>query len=188
MKALLILLVLLGTTRTAAAGCPRPGAPLDEVCRPWTAMLLPTAFAAVYLPGDDTGPWLGGGVEVTALAWSDSSEALGPSHGRIRFDIGILRSGDEDIGSMVMYRGGAQVSIERNAARRWLIPYVATDLGGLWTDALGSRAFVDAGLGVYLLHRRSLILDLEATYLLPFADVDDVAGVRGQLSLSVALW
>ncbi len=150
-------------------------------------MFLPTVFGMVYAPSDASGPWYGGGVEV-ASAWSDNTPAFGPSQGKLRFDIGALRSGAMDTGTMVMYRGGAQVSFERNASRPWLIPYFDADVGGLWTSATGSRAFVDAGLGVYVWHQRSVIVDLEVDGLLPFSDPGKLGGVRGQLAVSFALW
>ena len=182
----LIVLVVAAPGVAAAEPCPR--VPMDEVCRPWTAMLLPSAFVTAYAPRDAMGPWLGGGVEVVGFAWSDPSPAFGPSHGKLRFDIGLLRASEDGAGSMVMYRGGAQVAFERNASRRWLIPYATANLGGLWTEATRGRGFVDGGAGVYLVHRRGLIVDLEATYLLPFAEPDELSGFRTQLAVSVALW
>ncbi len=185
-RPLIALALLAATAAPARADCPRT--PADEVCRPWAAMLLPTAFGVVYAPGDDAGTWLGGGFEVVALAWSDSSPAFGPSHGKLRFDMGVLRSGRDGAGSMVMYRSGAQVSIERNAARRYLIPYLGGDLGGLWTEGTGKRWFMDFGGGVYLLHRRAFIVDLEAVWLIPFSDPGLMGGLRAQLAVSFALW
>ena len=151
-------------------------------------MLLPTAFAAMYAPQDGSGPWYGGGIEAVLLAWSDNSQAFGPSQGRIRFDVGALGSSKMDTSTMVMYRGGAQVSIERNASRQWLIPYFDVDLGGLWTSQTGSRAFVDGGVGVYVLHRRGTIVDLEVDGLLPFREPQQLGGARVQLAVSYSLW
>ena len=177
--------LLLVATRTAHAECPTT--PDDRVCRPWSALLLPTAFAVMYAPNDAQGPWYGGGLEAVT-AWSDNSPAFGPSHGKLRFGAAVLRSSEMDAGTMVMYRGGAQVSFERNASRDFLIPYFAVDLGGLWSSATGSRAFVDGGVGVYILHRRSLIVDLEVAGLLPFRDPSRLGGARTQLAVSFALW
>jgi hypothetical protein len=185
-KTSIAIALLLLAARGAHAGCPHT--PTDDVCRPWTAMLLPTAFGAVYAPRDLGGTWYGGGVELALLTWSDSSDAFGPSHGRLRLDIGALSSSQDGAGTMAMYRGGAQVSIERNAARPWLVPYVAGDVGGLWTDATGRRWFVDAGLGVYLVHRRAFVVDLEGVYLLPFSHPGEASGFRTELALSFALW
>jgi hypothetical protein len=177
-------LVVMALGRPAAAGCPDEPAAL---CRPYTALLLPSAFAVAYAP-DDLGTWYGGGAEILLLTWSDNSPAFGPSQGKLRFDVAMLGTDTEGAGPMVMYRGGAAVSFERNASRQWLIPWAGANLGGLWTDATGSKAFVDAGGGVYLLYLRSLIVDLEVSWVFPFNDADRLAGLRGQLAVSFSLW
>jgi len=43
-------------------------------------------------------------------------------------------------------------------------------------------------LGVYIVHRRSMIVDLEITALLPFRDASTLGGVDTKLGLSFALW
>jgi hypothetical protein len=182
-RCLIALVVLVPTI--ARADCPTT--PDDPVCRPWAALLMPSAFGMVYAPNDAAGPWYGGGLEA-ATVWSDNSQEFGPSHGKLRFDLGALRSTTSGAGTMVMYRGGAQVSFERNPSRQWLIPYFDFDVGGLWTKASGSHLFGDGGVGVYLAHRRTLVVDVELDGLLPFSGVDQLGGVRAQLSASFALW
>jgi hypothetical protein len=175
---------VLAASATANADCPTT--PDDAVCRPWSAVLMPTVFGAFYAPHRLGSTWAGAGVEAILLAWSDSSPAFGPSHGKIRGDIAWL--GGDMSASMVMYRGGAQVSFERNPSRRWLIPYFAVDVGQLWTDATGFRGFVDGGVGAYVVHRRGVIVDLEVVGLLPFHDPATLGGVKTRLAASFALW
>jgi hypothetical protein len=153
-------LVAIALSVPAAAHAERcPTTPDDPVCRPWSAVLLPTAYAGMYAPSD--GPmFYGGGVEAVLLAWSDNSQAFGPSQG----------------------------AFERNASRAYGIPYFAADLGGLWSEATGRRWFVDAGIGVYVIHRRGFVLDVEVTGVLPFQDPDQLGGVTSRLALSFALW
>jgi hypothetical protein len=91
-------------------------------------------------------------------------------------------------GTIVMYRTGAQVAFERNASRSFGIPYFAADFGGLWSEATGRRWFVDAGIGIYLVHRRGIILDAEVTGILPFQDPDKLGGITSRLALSFSLW
>lgn len=150
-------------------------------------MLLPTAYGGLYAPREG-GTFFGGGLEAVLLAWSDNSPAFGPGQGRIRFDIGVYDGTEMDAGTLVMYRTGAQVAFERNASRAYGIPYFAVDLGGMWSEALGRRWFVDGGVGVYLLHRRGFILDAEVTGLIPFKDASTLGGVTSRLALSFALW
>jgi hypothetical protein len=182
---LVIAAVLAGASR-AHAECPTT--PDDPVCRPWSATLLPTVFGAMYAPRGLPGTYFGGGAEAVLLAWSDNSDAYGPSQGRLRLDVAYLASSEMNTGGMVMYRGGAQVGFERNASRAWGIPYFTADLGGLWSDATGRRWFVDGGLGLYVVHRRNLIVDLEITGILPFSNPDQLGGLATRLGLSFAVW
>jgi hypothetical protein len=177
-----LVVVMLVGSRAARAECPT--SPDDDVCKPWSAVLVPTAVGAIYMPNE--GPtFYGGGFEAIGLAWSDNSEAFGPSQGRIRVDFKYLRGDDV---AMVMSRTGAQVSFERNASRAFGIPYFATDIGVLWTEATGRRWFVDAGVGIYLVHKRSFVVDAEVTGLLPFKDPDVLGGVTSRIGVSFALW
>jgi hypothetical protein len=177
---------LLAAASTARAECPTT--PDDPVCRPWSAVLLPTAFGAMYAPHGLDGQFYGGGLEAVLLAWSDNSAAFGPSQGRVRLDVSYLTGTAMDAGAMVMYRGGAQVAFERNASRAYAIPYFAADLGGLWSDATGRRWYADAGVGLYLVHLRGMVLDLEVTGVLPFRDPETLGGLSTRLGLSFALW
>ena len=150
-------------------------------------MLLPTAFAAMYAPHGLDSQFYGGGLELVLLAWSDNSDAYGPSQGRVRIDVSYL-GGTMSAGSMVMYRGGAQLAFERNASRAYGIPYFTADVGGLWSSATGRRWYADGGVGIYVVHRRNVIVDLEVTGILPFSDPQTLAGVATRLGLSFALW
>jgi hypothetical protein len=178
-----VAVVLVALAGGARAECPTT--PDDPVCRPWSASLLPTVYGGVYAPLEGSA-FVGGGIEAILLAWSDNSPAYGPSQGRVRFDIGALAG--VDAGTLVMYRIGAQVAFERNASRAYAIPYFAADFGGLWSDATGRRWFVDGGLGLYVIHHRSLIVDAEVTGLVPFKDPDALGGVTARLAVSFALW
>jgi hypothetical protein len=182
----LITTVVVATTAVVRAECPTQ--PSDPTCRPWTAIAMPTLFATAYRPADAGGWWYGAGLEAAFLTWSDNSPTFGPSHGKLRLDVAILRSSSDDRVTMAMYRGGGEVSFERNASRTTLIPYFAVDLGGIWTEATGSRIFVDGGLGLYLWHRRGVVFSVEAVAVLPFSDPDTLAGIRTQLTGSVSLW
>lgn len=61
MKSALAIAVVVATTTLARAECPTT--PDDKVCRPWAAVMLPTAFGVFYAPSDAGGPWYGGGIE-----------------------------------------------------------------------------------------------------------------------------
>jgi hypothetical protein len=171
---------------SARAECPTT--PDDAVCRPWSALLLPTAFGGLYSPHGLSTTYVGGGVEAVLLAWSDNTSAFGPSQGRVRLDVGLFDSTSASQSALVMFRTGAQVSFERNASRAYGIPFFVADVGALWTSGIGRRWFVDGGVGVYVLHRRSFIVDVEVTAILPFSDPKTFGGIQSRIGLSFALW
>jgi hypothetical protein len=175
----------------AWAACPDDGFPDRSVCDPHAATWMPTVFGAAYFAGMDdvTTEWAGGGAELVLLTWATNSPTFGPSHGRVRMDVGLFRSlGDDDAQTLVMYRAGAAVSFERNASRRLFVPYFLADLGGIWTDALGTNAFVDGGIGIYLYYGRSIIFDVEGSWVLPLSEADALGGPQLRASLSFSLW
>lgn len=173
---------------SAHASCPDDGSPDRSVCRPVTSLLVPTVIGIGYFPGGAMGSWYGGGVEVVGLTWGDSSPAFGPSHGKLRFDVGLLRSTTDGAGTMVQYRGGVQVSFEKNPSRSWLIPYFSVDLGALWVRGPGTEAFTGAGAGAYLYYSARLVVDVGGGWILPFSDVELLHGPTAHAAVSVALW
>lgn len=183
-------LVLAGTLAAPAhARCPVDGSPSQSVCKPYAAMLLPSAAGVAYMPGGEAmGPWYGGGVQLVLFTWSDNSDRFGPGQGKIFFDLDMLASGDDGAGKMVMFRGGANVSFERNASRSWLIPFFGFGVGSLREQSIGMHGFAEGLLGIHALYMPNFILDIEGGYVFPFSDVDLLAGFRTQLTASFALW
>jgi hypothetical protein len=182
-------IALCGAAAVAEARCPVDGSPSVEVCRYSSALLMPSAFAALYAPrGDGLGTFTGGGLEVVLFTWSDSSESFGPGQGKLHLDVALLRSSEDAPGLMTQFSGGVTLAFERNASRSWLIPTYAVAGGALRERNLATRGFVDGGLGVYLYYSRRLIVDARATYLIPWSDPDELAGFRAKLAVSAALW
>ena len=148
---------------------------------------MPTAFGSLYAPRNAP-TFFGGGFEAIWIAWSDNSEAFGPSQGRFRSAFTYFEGNGMEAGALVMAKTGAQVAFERNASRAYGIPYFATDIGLLWSEPTGRRWFVDAGVGIYFVHKRMFIIDAEVTGLLPFRDPDVLGGIVSRIAVSFALW
>lgn len=171
------------------AKCPKDGSPSRDVCKFWSAMLMPGVAGFGYLPGDDAmGPWLGGGLRIAAYTWSDNSAAFGPSQGKIFLDLGLLGSGEDDTGRMSLFRSGINLSFEGNASRDWLIPYYGVAMGRVAERNLAVHWFAEAVLGVHALYRPSFHIDIEGGYALPFSDVDTMAAPTVQVAMSMTLW
>jgi hypothetical protein len=187
-RLLMATLAIAASSRSAAASCPDSGSPDKTVCRPVSSLFMPSGIGVAYMPGGTLGNWFGGGVEIVTLTWGDSSPAFGPSHGKLRMDFGLLTSTAEGQGLMVQYRGGVQVSFEKNPSRNWLIPYFQFDAGALWVRALGSEGFVDAGVGAYLYYSPRLIFDVGGGWVIPFSDADLLHGPTAHVALGISLW
>lgn len=168
------------------AEAPRPAPAFNE---PFATSFVPSAQGLAYFPlGKGVGPWYGGGVEVVLFTWSNNADTFGPSQGKIRLDVGGLAPARDEQRAMVLYRGGAAVSFERNAGRSWLIPYFAADAGGLHARGAGGRAFADASLGLYVLYTRNVMVDAEGSFVFPLGAFDRFAGPKATLTASFSLW
>jgi len=170
--------------RTALAKCPESN-PGDTLCEPVVSYFMPAVAGVAYF-SHTGGPYLGGGVELALLAWSNNNDAFGPSQGRVRATFAYLAGpGDRRV---ALYHVGALVSFEGNASRRFLIPYFSGAIGGIYETDLGGQAAADASLGLFLVHTRRFIVDAEGGAILPFTAVDQLVGGRVQLTASFSLW
>jgi hypothetical protein len=168
-------LVFVASPRDARADCPDER---DEVlCEPHGLLLQPSLSAnALFTHG--LGAYLGPGLGFALFDWKSPGEASGPSDGKIRLDVSVLVSERDTSRLAVPFRLGTALSFEQHASRRFLIPYFAADFGGLYESVLRTRMFVDAGLGLYLVHTRKVNVELEGTYLIPFSAVSELHGPK----------
>lgn len=168
-------LVLGAEARDARADCPDER---DEVlCEPHGRLLQPSLTgSALFTHG--VGAYLGPGLGLSLFDWKSPGEASGPSDGKIRLDVSVLVSERDTSRLAVPFRLGTALSFEQHASRRFLIPYFAADFGGLYESVLHTRMFVDAGLGLYLVHTRTVNVELEGTYLIPFSAVSELHGPK----------
>jgi hypothetical protein len=170
----------------AAVGCPAAEPEAErELCRFRPYVVAPALVAESLVPSDETS-WWGGGVRLVLYGWSDNNERPGPGQGAIFTQFSMLgRSGSDD--HLYLMRAGATLSFERNAARRWLIPYYGVAAGAMHEDR-GTHGLVEATVGAYLLHSRHLVVAVDGGYLLPFSQIEELGGFHVQLSLTAIPW
>jgi hypothetical protein len=164
-----------------------PPPSLDDTCIEQNIFLMPGAYASYFQPNAHLGPFMGGGVQIAPFQWSHNNDHFGPSQGGVFFQAAFLDS-PVTHGVMAMYEGGAMASLERNASRRWVIPYFGATMGGLTQSALGKSAFVYPFGGVHVFWHRDLMVDADAGYHFPFENVDQLRGPRAQLTARFSLW
>jgi hypothetical protein len=183
----------LASVATLAASLLAPresaAAPNEALPEPYSASLVPSVMGVFYVPrGDELGARAGAGAEIVFFTWANHSDNFGPAEGKIRFDVaGLWEPGDSDVW-MILYRGGASLSLERNPRRNWLVPYFSADIGGIHDHSLGGSFFLDPGGGLYVVYVKNFIVDVEAGYLFALADADNLSGFKSHLTVSFALW
>jgi hypothetical protein len=173
----------------APAARPSDAAPpsLDDTCIERNIYLMPGAFTTFFQPSARLGPFVGGGVQISPYQWSHNNDRFGPSQGGLFFQAALLGSPSSP-GAMALFEVGATASFERNASRRWLIPYFGGTAGTLAQSALGKSAYVYPFAGIHIYWHRDLMVDADAGYHFPFEDIDRARGPRGQLTARFSLW
>lgn len=184
-------LLVLALAAPAWAKCPSEGTPSRNVCKHVDAFFMPGLIGMGYFPADRAayGRWLGAGVQIVPFLWSHNTDKFGPGQGKLIFDIGLLSSTKSELGKMLLYRFGGQLSFERNASRSFAIPFFGVTFGGIHEETLlDDQAFFEATLGLHAVYLENVVVTLEGGYLFPFDQVDDLAGFRATLAANFTLW
>jgi hypothetical protein len=183
-------LLLVLAPRSAAARCPQSGWPDDGACAQVDAYFMPGVVGLGYFPvGSALGDsFLGAGVQIVPFLWSHNTERFGPGQGKLVFDIGLLRSDQEDVDRLLLYRYGAQLSFERNASRSFAIPFFGFMVGGLQQTLIEHVGFIETTLGLHAVFMKNVTATLEGGYLFPFDKVDELAGYRATAAVNFTAW
>ncbi len=150
----------------------------------------PGAGYSFYAPkaSDSLGRFSGVVIEYLIWAGVRQNEDRGPSHTRLYTKINILKSDKNNVSDMFMYGAGLNFSFERNPKRSYLIPYFGIELGGISQRNIGSTFQMTPLLGVHLLARRNIFVNLHGGYVYPINDFERLQGYFGQLGINFALW
>jgi hypothetical protein len=159
----------------------------DDDCIEREIHFMPGAFGTYYLPKGAPAAFAGAGVQIAPYQWSHNNDRFGPSQGSFYAQAALLQS-PRASGTMALFEVGATASFERNASRRWLIPYFGATVGGVSQPDLGTSVFTYPMGGLHLYWHRNLMLDAEGGYHFPFQDIDKTRGPRGQLTARFSLW
>jgi hypothetical protein len=164
----------------------------DPEERDWNTFLMPGAGMSILSPASNTwGTFVGGGVEFLIAAWIHSNENRGPSHGRIILKLDILKPSRQE-GAALQAALGVDLSIERNPARSWLVPFYGLDTGLLVHRSFESNTvgYVTPLFGIHGFSTRNLFISASVGYLLPMSSryFDELRSVQGSLSVDFSLW
>ncbi|MCS6821323.1 MAG: hypothetical protein NZ551_05570 [Microscillaceae bacterium] len=152
---------------------------------------MPGLGYGFYFPKaqDSLGFFRGMVVEFLFYADVSQNETTGPSHVRAYGKLHLMNSSKENVKNIFTYYSvGLDMSIERNPKRTFLIPYFGLETGGISNAQLGTSWHFTPILGVHLLSRQNIFINLQGAYLYPVKNFDILQGYMGKLSINFSLW
>jgi hypothetical protein len=162
------------------------------------SFFMPGIGASFWVPGSPSlyGVFAGFSVEFLGVRWVHLNDKRGPSHGRIYLAFDVLfssantPSGANPVDPVFMPVLGVDLSLERNPARRFLIPYFGLDGGALFQKQITTLGFMTAYGGVHFYSSRNVEIGLKAGYMFPFTSEQfgQVAGFRARLTADISFW
>jgi len=157
-----------------------------EICEEHDIYLMPALTGHMFSPAGG-GTFFGAGAQVSPYIWNHNNDNFGPGQGALFLQASLLRSASSPA-SMALFEGGMSLSIERNASRRWLIPFFGFTLGYATHAELPNTGFVHGLAGLHVYWHPNATIDLSGGYQLPFTSLDEMRGPRALASMRFSLW
>lgn len=156
------------------------------------SFFMPGVGYSLWVPGDvpTYGVFQGFTIEFLGVRWVHQNDKRGPSHGRIYLDFDVLFSTEKNIDPAFMPLIGFDLSIERNPARRFLIPHFGMEGGALFQKQVTTLGLITPFAGIHFFSTRNFEIGAKVGYMLPFTSEQfaQVAGLRARLSADVSFW
>lgn len=153
---------------------------------------MPGVGYSLWVPGSTSlyGVFNGFSIEFLGVRWVHQNDKHGPSHGRVYLDFDVLFSTTSNVDPAFMPLLGFDLSIERNPARRWLIPHFGLEGGALFQKQINTLGLLTPFFGVHFWSSRNVEIGVKAGYMLPFTSEQfaQVAGLRARLAADVSFW
>lgn len=153
---------------------------------------MPGIGFTTWVPGSTSayGVFNGFSIEFLGIRWVHQNEKRGPSHGSVYIDFDVLFSSAQNVDAAFMPLIGFDLSLERNPARRFLIPYFGMEGGALFQKQTSTLGLLTPFFGIHFYATRNFEIGVKAGYMLPFTSeqFSQVAGFRGRLSADLAFW
>jgi hypothetical protein len=156
----------------------------------YSTTFMPGVGYALYQPNlnDTLGLFSGIVVEYLLYAKVGQNDNPGPSHVRLYSKLNILQSDKKKISPVFLYALGLDLSLEKNPKRTFLIPYFGLEVGGLSQKQYGSSLIFYPTVGLHLLSRRNVFINLHGGYIYPISNFETLRGWSVLAGLNFALW
>jgi len=178
----------------------QPTDPEYEALRSWLNLECDDLnFEAYFIPGlgysyyqpkgaDSTGKFHGVAVNYLIYSKMYQNNKPGPSIVRFYAKFSIVKSDKSDISDLFCYSLGLSFSFEKNPKRGYLVPFFGLEFGGLSQSQFGTTGQFTPTLGLHIVSKRNLFINLQGGYVYPITDFDILQGMFLEVGINFALW
>ena len=151
---------------------------------------MPGLSYTFYQPkgSDSTGSFSGIAVNYLIFANMAQNNNPGPSHLRFYTKLSIMKSSKKDINDLFCYSIGLSLSFEKNPKRSYLVPFFGLEFGGLSQSQWGTTGQFTPTLGVHIISKRNLFINLQGGYVYSITKFDMLQGLFMEFGINFALW
>lgn len=153
-------------------------------------LFVPGVTAAFYAPNDFSryGAFVGGGVDLAIYTFTAQGNMYVPSHGRFYIDALVLGSANANIDPMFSGALGFDSTLEQNPHRRFLLPFVGSQVGIAFQKETGTFGWAMPLAGLYVWASRNLRFAVLGGYLLSTTDDQSVRGPLVSATVNLSAW
>ncbi len=186
MKKIFLCLVFSSLTWCAFA----QDAPKKNIHAEFDRTFMPGGGFNVLIPKskDSLGTLSGGMVEFLFYTHVAQNDDSGPSHIRLYGKLNMLNSSKKNITDFFLYAVGLDMSLERNPKRNYFIPYFGLEMGGISNKNFGTTLQFTPTLGMHVVSRQNLFVNLQAGYMYPVNNFDLLQGYAFQGGVNFSFW
>ncbi len=154
------------------------------------AFFMPGLGYTFYSPKGQDSTGLFNGIAVNYLIYTKmyQNNKPGPSIVRFYTKFSIVKSDKSDITDLFCYLLGLSFSFEKNPQRNFLVPYFGLEFGGLSQKQFGTTGQFTPTLGLHIVAKKNLFINLQGGYVYPITNFDNLQGIFMEAGLNFALW
>ncbi len=154
------------------------------------AFFMPGLSYTMYVPkeSDSTGVFKGLAVNYLLYCKMYQNNKPGPSHVRFYTKLSIMKSDQDNVKDIFCYSLGLSFSFEKNPKRSYLVPFFGLEFGGLSQSQWGTTGQFTPTLGLHIISKRNLFVNIQGGYVYPITNFDILQGLFLEAGINFALW
>ena len=158
--------------------------------RNFETWFMPGIGYTLYVPKgqDSTGVLKGIAIDYLLFTHMAQDNKPGPSLVRIYTKLSIIKSSKSEVNDLFSYSLGLSMSFEKNPKRSYLVPFFGLEFGGLSQSQWGTTGQFTPTVGIHIIAKRNLYINLQGGYVYPITNFDILQGVFFEVGVNFALW